>query len=84
MQRTRVAYAVSRMADVKTWRSPVLLMQGDDEPRGDVQPTPCGWRRRYARRACTVEEKIFPDEVHDFLLHQAIGWTAYTRCPGLL
>ena len=57
------------MADVGKWKSPVLLMQGDDDRNVLFGQTV---RLAAALRAqgVTVEEKIFPDEVHDFLLHK--------------
>ena len=75
-ERSRVAYAASPMADVAKWKSPVLLMQGDDDRNVMFGQTV---RLAAALRAqgTPVEEKIFPDEVHDFLLHR--NWIeAYT------
>ena len=65
----RVAFAASPMADVSRWKSPVLLMQGDDDRNVLFGQTV---RLAAALRAegVTVEEKIYPDEVHDFLLHR--------------
>ncbi len=65
----RTAFAASPMADVKQWRSPVLLMQGDDDRNVLFGQTV---RLAAALRAqgVHVEEKVFPDEVHDFLLHR--------------
>ncbi len=76
-ERARVAYAASPMADVARWKSPVLLMQGDDDRNVLFSQTV---RLAAALRAqgVTVEEKVYPDEVHDFLLHR--DWIdAYTR-----
>ena len=71
MQHT--AWLASPLADIKTWRSPVLLMQGDDDRNVMFSNTV---RLAAALRAqgVHVEEKIFPDEVHDFLLHK--DWAA--------
>ncbi|MGI4758667.1 MAG: S9 family peptidase [Janthinobacterium lividum] len=65
----KVALEASPMADVGKWKSPVLLMQGDDDRNVLFGQTV---RLAAALRAqgVTVEEKIFPDEVHDFLLHK--------------
>ena len=73
----RIAFEASPMADVAKWKSPVLLMQGDDDRNVLFSQTV---RLAAALRAqgVTVEEKIYPDEVHDFLLHR--DWVdAYER-----
>ena len=65
----KIAFEASPMADVSKWKSPVLLMQGDDDRNVLFGQTV---RLAAALRAngVDVEEKIFPDEVHDFLLHK--------------
>jgi dipeptidyl aminopeptidase/acylaminoacyl peptidase len=61
------------MAFVKTWRSPVLLIHGDDDP--DVQfKNTVMLASALRKQKVEVEELIFPDEVHDFLLHRS--WLA--------
>ncbi len=72
---TRLAFASSPLAAIKTWKSPVLLIQGDDDRNVPFASTV---RMAAALRAQGVEfeEKIFPDEIHGFLLHRS--WvTAY-------
>ncbi|HEY4011486.1 MAG TPA: prolyl oligopeptidase family serine peptidase, partial [Acidobacteriaceae bacterium] len=72
-----VAHTSSPMAAVERWRSPVLLIHGDDDPEVAYQQTP---RLADALRArgVAVDELIFPDEVHDFILHR--DWmTSYGR-----
>lgn len=74
-QAARVAWESSPLASVKTWRSPVLLIQGDDDRNVQFSNTV---RLAAALRAqgTPFEEHIFPDEIHDFLLHR--DWlTAY-------
>jgi dipeptidyl aminopeptidase/acylaminoacyl peptidase len=64
---TRVAFESSPMASVKTWKSPVLLIHGDDDRNVDFSQTV---RLVEALRAqgTDFEQLIFPDDVHDFLL----------------
>lgn len=72
----RIAWESSPLASVKTWKSPVLLIQGDDDRNVQFSNTV---RLAAALRAqgTPFEEHVFPDEIHDFLLHR--DWiTAYT------
>jgi dipeptidyl aminopeptidase/acylaminoacyl peptidase len=64
----RSAFESSPVASVKTWRSPVLLIHGDDDRNVPFAET---IRLVEALRAQKVdfEQLIFPDEVHDFLTH---------------
>jgi dipeptidyl aminopeptidase/acylaminoacyl peptidase len=71
----RLAFESSPMASIKTWKSPVLLMQGDDDRNVDFAQTV---RMAAALRTQGVEfeEHVFPDEIHGFLMHKS--WvTAY-------
>jgi dipeptidyl aminopeptidase/acylaminoacyl peptidase len=69
----QLAFDSSPMAFVKDWRSPVLLIQGDDDP--DVQFNQTVMLAGALRKQkVDVEELIFPDEVHDFLLYRS--WLA--------
>jgi dipeptidyl aminopeptidase/acylaminoacyl peptidase len=75
-QAERIAWESSPLASVKTWKSPVLLMQGDDDRNVQFSQTV---RLAAALRAqgTPFEEHVFPDEIHGFLLHQT--WiTAYS------
>jgi dipeptidyl aminopeptidase/acylaminoacyl peptidase len=65
----RLALQSSPLADVKTWRSPVLLVHGDDDRNVAFSQTV---RLVEALREQKVEfrELIFPDEIHEFLLHR--------------
>ncbi len=62
------ALASSPMADVDRWRSPVLLIHGDNDPNVAYKQTPL-LADALRARGVHVEELIFPDEVHEFLLH---------------
>jgi dipeptidyl aminopeptidase/acylaminoacyl peptidase len=63
----RVAFESSPMADVKTWRSPVLLIHGDDDRNVPFQQS-VDLAEALRERGVTVEQLVFPDEVHDFLV----------------
>jgi dipeptidyl aminopeptidase/acylaminoacyl peptidase len=71
----KVAFESSPMAFLKTWRSPVLLIAGDDDP--DVQFNQTVMLADALRRQGVPRDVlILPDEVHDFLLWRS--WcTAY-------
>ena len=71
--RAMIAFAASPMADVAKWTSPVLLMQGDDD-RNVLFGQTVRLAAALRAKGVDVEEKIFPDEVHDFLLHR--NWVA--------
>jgi dipeptidyl aminopeptidase/acylaminoacyl peptidase len=65
----RLAFASSPMASVATWRSPVLLIHGDDDrnvPFAQTEELVDALRRQKV----DFEELIFPDEIHDFLLRR--------------
>ena len=66
----RIAWVSSPLSSVKTWRSPVLLMQGDDDRNVQFSQTV---RLAVALRAqgTPFEEHVFPDEIHGFLLHRS-------------
>jgi dipeptidyl aminopeptidase/acylaminoacyl peptidase len=72
---SRVAWESSPMAALDTWRSPVLLIQGDDD-RNVLFAQTVRLANALRARGVPVEEHVFPDEIHDFLLHR--DWvTAY-------
>ncbi len=64
----RIAYESSPMSSVKNWRSPVLLIHGDDDrnvPFSETVTLVEALRKQHV----PFEQLIFPDEVHDFLEH---------------
>lgn len=72
----RVAYESSPMASVDTWRSPVLLIHGDDDRNVPFSES-VRLIEALRDRKVHVEQLVFPDEIHDFLT--AGHWTqAYT------
>ena len=70
---SRVAYQSSPMAFIDGWRSPVLLIHGDDDRNVPFSET-VDVAEALARRGVEFEQLIFPDEVHGFLLHK--NWVA--------
>lgn len=65
----RRALEASPLAYVDTWRSPVLLIHGDDDRNVPFsESVDLAYHLRL--RGVPVEELVFPDEVHSFLLHR--------------
>src|SRR2546425_8289251 len=64
----KLAYEASPIAYVKDWRSPVLLIHGDDDRNVQFNQT-VQLEEALRRQGVEVEQLIFPDEIHDFLLH---------------
>ena len=64
----RVAYESSPLADVKTWRSPVLLIQGDDD-RNVAFSNMVQLVEALRKQGVEFQQIVFADEVHDFLTH---------------
>jgi dipeptidyl aminopeptidase/acylaminoacyl peptidase len=69
----QLAFESSPMAFLSTWRSPVLLIQGDDDRNVQFNQT-VKLADALRRQHVEVEELVFPDEVHDFLLYRT--WLA--------
>ena len=65
----RVAFESSPMAAVKGWRSPVLLIHGDDDRNVPFSET-VTLVEALRKQRVEFEQLIFPDEVHDFLTHE--------------
>ncbi|HLK66441.1 MAG TPA: prolyl oligopeptidase family serine peptidase [Bryobacteraceae bacterium] len=66
----QVAFRASPMADLSKWRAPVLLIQGDDDPDVQFNQT-VRLAGALRKQKVDVEELVFPDEVHDFLLYRS-------------
>ena len=71
----RLAFTSSPMADVAHWRSPVLLIQGDDDRNVNFSQT-VQLTEDLRNQGVHVETLVFPDEVHGFLRY-ADWLTAY-------
>jgi dipeptidyl aminopeptidase/acylaminoacyl peptidase len=65
----RRAFAASPMSSVDTWKSPVLLIHGDDDRNVSFIES-INLITALRKRKVEVEQLVFPDEVHDFLRHQ--------------
>ncbi len=64
----QTAWKSSPDADVDTWKSPVLLIQGDDDRNVPFQQT-IDLARRLDARDIPYEELVIPNEIHGFLRH---------------
>jgi len=73
---TKLAFQSSPNAAIATWRSPVLLIQGDDDRNVDFSQTVDVLQRLRIQKV-HVEKLIFPDEVHGFLM-----WKSWIRAYG--
>ncbi len=65
----RIAFESSPMASVSTWKSPVLLIQGDDDRNVPFSES-VQMAEALRKQGVHFEQLIFPDEVHDFLMYQ--------------
>ncbi len=61
------SFRASPLADVASWRSPVLLIQGDDDHNVPFEET-VRMVEALRKQGVPCEQLVFPDEVHDFLL----------------
>jgi dipeptidyl aminopeptidase/acylaminoacyl peptidase len=61
-----VAWQSSPVSAVKTWKSPVLLIQGDDDRNVRFHQT-VDLARRLDTQGVRFEELVLPDEIHGFL-----------------
>lgn len=63
------AYKSSPIAYVDGWRSPVLFIHGDDDRNVPFSET-VHLVEKLRKRKVHLEQLVFPDEVHTFLLHK--------------
>jgi len=77
---SKVAFDSSPMAALDGWKSPVLLIHGDDDRNVQFSQTVL-LTDALRKRKVEVEDLIFPDEIHDFLLfrHWREGYEAAAR-----
>jgi dipeptidyl aminopeptidase/acylaminoacyl peptidase len=65
---SRKAFASSPLSSVDGWKSPVLLIHGDDDRNVSFIES-INLIIELRKRKVDVEQLVFPDEVHDFLRH---------------
>lgn len=66
---TKLAHDSSPVTSVDTWKSPVLFIHGDDDRNVYFTQT-VDLIARLRARGVEIEQLIFPDEIHDFLLYK--------------
>jgi dipeptidyl aminopeptidase/acylaminoacyl peptidase len=64
----KLAFESSPAASVKNWRSPVLVIHGDDDRNVPFTET-VHLVEDLRKQHVEVEQLVFPDEIHDFLTH---------------
>jgi dipeptidyl aminopeptidase/acylaminoacyl peptidase len=65
----KLAFESSPNAAIASWRSPVLLIQGDDDRNVPASQT-VNLVQLLREQGVRYEEIFLPDEIHDFLLHR--------------
>jgi dipeptidyl aminopeptidase/acylaminoacyl peptidase len=65
----RLAFDSSPMSSVSTWRSPVLLIHGDDDRNVPFHQS-VELAEALRKQGVPFEQLIFPDEIHGFLTHK--------------
>jgi dipeptidyl aminopeptidase/acylaminoacyl peptidase len=65
-----VAWNSSPVASIATWKSPVLLIQGDDDRNVQFHQM-VDLVRRLQEAGVPFEEMVIPDEIHGFLRHRS-------------
>ena len=64
-----VSYRASSVSEIENWTSPVLLIHGDDDRNVAFSQT-VGLVQLLRAHDVPHELIVFPDDVHDFLLHE--------------
>ena len=72
----KLAFQSSPNAAIATWKSPVLLIQGDDDRNVPFSQT-VDLLQRLREQKVHVEELVFPDEIHGFLM-----WKSWIKAYG--
>lgn len=66
----KLAYESSPAAYIDGWKSPVLMIHGDDDRNVPFSQSVL-LAEKLRARGVHVEQLIFPDEIHDFMLHSS-------------
>ncbi len=66
----RLAWESSPLSSMNTWRSPVLLIQGDDDRNVPFSQL-VDMVEALRKQGVEFEQIVFPDEIHDFLLFRS-------------
>lgn len=75
----KLAFESSPLNFVKTWRSPVLLIHGDDDRNVPFSET-VSLAAALRKQNVEFEQLVFPDEIHGFLRHSR--WLELFRAAG--
>src|SRR5206468_13008630 len=67
-QMAKIALQSSPVSYVKKWKAPVLLIHGDDDRNVPFSES-VNIAETLRKQGVHVEQLIFPDEVHSFLLY---------------
>jgi len=67
----KLAWESSPNSSVDKWKSPVLLIQGDDD-RNVPESQTVDLVQRLREHNVAVEQIFIPDEIHDFLLWKTV------------
>lgn len=78
-ERSRLARESSPISSMEKWKSPVLLVHGDDDRNVEFAQT-VNLVRLLRKHEVYFEEIIYPDEIHDFLRHQ--NWVRAYRASA--
>ena len=73
----KLAFESSPNASVSSWKSPVLLIHGDDDRNVPFNQT-TDLVQRLRHQGVEFEQMVFPDDIHDFLIwhHWVAAYTA--------
>jgi dipeptidyl aminopeptidase/acylaminoacyl peptidase len=78
-QAARTSFLASPVSAVSTWKSPVLLIHGDDDRNVEFHQT-VDLEQRLAERGVPTESVVIPDDIHGFLLFRT--WKTVTTAAG--
>jgi dipeptidyl aminopeptidase/acylaminoacyl peptidase len=68
-EKAQLAFSSSPIASISTWRSPVLMIHGDDDRNAPFAET-VQQAEALRKHGVDFEELILPDEIHGFLLRR--------------